>query len=81
MLNANKLRGKIIERGLSIGFVAQQIGVHKSTFYRKLSGECQFTIKDADIITKELNLSTEDAVDIFFGPKVAEMRITRKEVS
>ena len=35
MVNVNKLRGKIVENGMSIPELAANIGIDKATFYRK----------------------------------------------
>lgn len=67
MVNANKLRGKIVERGLSVSSVSAAIGVHKSTFYRKLSGDAPFTIQDADRLVDVLGLTSEETKSIFFS--------------
>lgn len=72
MVNVNKLKGKIIEKGKSVDCIAREIGIDKSTLYRKLSlfGE-QITIKEADVIVKVLELNKDEAVSIFFAQYVA----------
>lgn len=71
MLNPNMLRGKIVERGFSIASVSEAMHINKSTFYRKLSGDCEFTIRDADMLVNILSLSLEEARAIFFSQIVA----------
>lgn len=71
MVNTNKLKGRIIEKGYSVATLAKAIGVDKSTFYRKLGGECPFTIQDADRIADVLQLTPDEAVAIFFSQIVA----------
>lgn len=39
MVNTNKLRGKMVERGVSMEQVAVAIGVDKSAIYRKINAE------------------------------------------
>lgn len=72
MTNMNKLRGKIVEKGMTVGTLAKNIGVNRSTLYRKIStnGE-NFTIGEADLIVRALQLSCEEAVSIFFSQYVA----------
>lgn len=54
------------------------IGVNRSTFYRKLKGEGKgFSVEEAQKITAVVPLSGEEAVQIFFGNKVA--KTLRKE--
>ena len=68
MANMNKLRGKIVENGLSVEILAERIGIDKTTFYRKIAqGGRTFTIKEANDIARELHLSMDDCVAIFFS--------------
>lgn len=71
MVNTNKLRGKIVECGMSVVELAEAMGVDKATLYRKLNNSESFTVKDADSIASALRLSKEDAVAIFFSQYVA----------
>lgn len=72
MVNVNKLRGKIVEKGTTIEAVADGIGIDASTFYRKLqSNGDKFTIKEADDITRFLSLGASEATAIFFSQFVA----------
>lgn len=72
MINVNKLKGKIVENGLSITELAERIGIDRSTLYRKIgrNGD-EFSIKEANLIARELKLSREEAVAIFFTRLVA----------
>lgn len=72
MVNVNKLRGRIVEAGLSITELADRIGIDKATFYRKISsGGETFLIKEADAISRELNLTGDEVNAIFFAQFVA----------
>lgn len=71
-ININKLRGKIVESGLTVAELAQKIGIDRSTLYRKLSNDGDtMLVKDANAIVAALNLSADDAVSIFFNQIVA----------
>ncbi|MDU2491663.1 MAG: helix-turn-helix transcriptional regulator [Clostridium celatum] len=72
MINIQKLKGKIIEKGLSISELAQKIDINRATLYRKLkdNGE-NISIKEANLIVKELGLTVEEANSIFFENYVA----------
>lgn len=75
MVNVLKLRGKMVEKEVNVAELAKRIGVDTSTLYRKLNAaEESFTIKEANLITKELDLSKEEAVEIFFAHDVADKR-------
>ena len=76
MVNINKLKGKIVECGLSISELSTLIGVDKATFYRKINSEGKnFTIGEVDLIEKELKLNCDEVNSIFFSQFVADMRI------
>jgi DNA-binding XRE family transcriptional regulator len=72
MVNVNKLKGKIVECGLNIEELSSKIGINKTTFYRKMSSDGKyFTIEEADLISKELNLTYDEVNSIFFSQYVA----------
>lgn len=72
MVNVNKLKGKIVECGLSISELSSLIGVDRATFYRKINSEGRnFTIGEADLIAKELKLNCDEVNSIFFSQFVA----------
>lgn len=72
MVNVNKLKGKIVEKGMSVEALAEKIEMNKSTLYRKLNnlGET-FTVKECDDICVSLELTRPEAVEIFFAQFVA----------
>lgn len=72
MVNINKLKGKVVEQGMTIETLAHKIGIDKSTLYRKMNNKGEtFTIKEASLICKILNLSGQEATAIFFSQYVA----------
>lgn len=72
MVNVNKLKGKIVECGLNISELAEKIGMDRSTLYRRLNSDGKyFTIEEADLISKGLNLTCKEACTIFFAQYVA----------
>lgn len=72
MVNANKLRGKIIEKGLSVKELADNLEMDRSTLYRKMNSEGDtMTISDAVNISRILDLSLEEVNSIFFSEFVA----------
>ena len=64
-MNALKLKGKIIENGMSIGKFAEELGVSRSSLWRKMDSG-YFTIGEAEKIVSILNLRHDDAIEIFF---------------
>lgn len=66
-MNIRKLRGKMVERGMNVEALAAELKTTRSSMYRKLS-ECEkITIKEARKIKDALELTAEEATDIFFG--------------
>lgn len=66
-MDLNKLKAKIIEKGWNVEKLAEQIGVERSSMYRKLNNFEKITIGEARKITSVLNLSNEEASSIFLG--------------
>jgi plasmid maintenance system antidote protein VapI len=66
-MDLNRLKGKIIEKGWNVEMLAEQIGVERSSMYRKLNNFEKITIGEAKRIKDALNLSNEEASSIFLG--------------
>lgn len=66
-MKTNKLKGKIVERGMNVSKLAECIGIDKATLYRKLNNFDSFTIGDALKIKDALGLSNQEAYDIFLA--------------
>ena len=69
MIDTAKLRGKIVEKGLTQQDVAYLIGKTPKTFYRKMKKG----VFDSDEITTMFEaLSIDNPTEIFFANKVAQ---------
>lgn len=75
MLDVQKLKGKIVEKGKSVESVSAELGINPATFYRKLKNN-SFEINEADKLVDILSLTSDEAIAIFFSNAVAEMRQT-----
>lgn len=71
MVNVQKLKGKIMERGTTQEALAKALGIDRSTFYRKMRQDGNFTIKEVNLIVSALHLSKDEAMSIFFADLVA----------
>ena len=72
MVNINKLKGKIVERGMSMEALADLTGLSRATLYRKINANGEdFTIREADSIAHALELTYEEVNAIFFSQFVA----------
>lgn len=66
-IDVNRLKGKTVELGLTGAAVAEKLGIDQSTYYRKLgAGGGSFTIAQAQMISKILELSPNECSTIFF---------------
>ena len=66
-MNATKLKTKIKEKGFSISTIAILIGVHNSLLHKKINGYEPMSIYEAMCIKEILNLTNEEALDIFLS--------------
>lgn len=60
-----KLKGKMVEKGFTVETLSAAIGIDRSTLYRKLEAIEKFTIGEARKIKLVLELTNEEAVQIF----------------
>lgn len=66
-MNVLKLKGKVVENNFTIEKIAENLGIDRSTLYRKLNDNGDnITIKQANIIVKLLKLSSQETISIFF---------------
>ena len=70
MLDVQKLKGKIVEKGKSVESVSAELGINPATFYRKLKNN-SFEINEADKLVDILSLTSDEAIAIFFSNKIA----------
>lgn len=66
MIKVNKLKAKIIECETSIEKLSRKININKVTFHRKMKNN-SFFVNEVDSIAKELKLTSEETMEIFFA--------------
>lgn len=66
-MNVNKLKGKIIEKGMNVEGLAKCIDINRSSMYRKLNDSEKISIAEAMRIKDVLELTDEEATEIFFA--------------
>ena len=67
-MNVEALKKCIRNRQKSIDSVARDMGVNRSTIYRKLQRQGEsFTVEEVKKLTESLNLTEKEATDIFFS--------------
>lgn len=67
-MNANLLRGKIAEVGLTQGQLAEMAGMSSNSLSRKLSGKRDFRLEEVQRICSALNI--DDPTPYFFAPAI-----------
>jgi len=66
LVNTNKIRGRIMEQGLTIGSLASIIGISPSTLGRKIKNHADMTLGEVESIRDILKIPPERVVDYFF---------------
>ena len=64
-MNISKLKGKIVEREMSVEKLADIIGVGRASLYRKLNNAEKITIGEAIKMKDALSLDDSEAYEIF----------------
>ena len=64
-MNMNKLKAKIVERGMNVEELADIIGITVQTLYRKMKAPLKITVGEAIQIKDVLDLSDQEALEIF----------------
>lgn len=62
----SKLRGRMVERGVTQAQLAEKIGINKATLSVKLNGRYGFVTDEILSICKELGIHTEEISNYFF---------------
>lgn len=66
-MNVNKLKSRLVERGLNVAALAAELGIHPVTMYAKLNKFEKITIGEAVKIKAFLGLTDEEAIEIFLS--------------
>ena len=65
-VDTKKLSGKIVEKGTTKEAIADEIGINRSTFYRRIKTG-KLLVGDVHKMCEILHLSTSEAIDIFLA--------------
>ena len=72
MANMLKLKARIVEMNMNVESVAKEIGIDKSTFYRKMQNDGDdFTVSEVKKLSNVLNMDLDVLSNIFFESSVA----------
>jgi hypothetical protein len=64
-LNADKLKGKLVENKKSYAQCADVLGVTLTTFNNKINGSSKFYIDEVRLLSEFLKLTNAEKIDIF----------------
>ena len=67
MFNAELLKEKIADSGMTMVAVAKHANIGRVTLYNRLNGKGEFTASEIIGLTNALNLSKPDREKIFFS--------------
>jgi len=66
-MKINKLKGKIVEKNMSVEKLADAINIDRSSLYRKFNNAEKITIGEALRIKEALQMTEAEAYDIFLA--------------
>jgi hypothetical protein len=70
-MNARKLKAEMVLKDKSVDDVCAAAGFGRSSWFRKISGETEFTQGEISAISNLLSLNSEQIGSIFFDPEVS----------
>lgn len=70
MTNREKLKGKIVENGLTQEQLADMLGITIATFNYKVNNKSEFKASEIKKLASVLHLTDEEVNAIFFADKV-----------
>ena len=71
MINTNKLKGRIVELGLTQKDIAKALGIVTPTVSQKINNVRGMDVKEAFIIAEVLNIPDEEFREYFFKEEIA----------
>ncbi len=66
MINSNKIKGRIVEKGLTIQIIAPQMQITPYTLGKKISNESPMTLDEALKLALILDITPEEIIEYFF---------------
>lgn len=66
-MNLQKLKGKLVEQKANYSETANNLGLSVTAFSNKMNGKSKFYIDEIEKLSKQLNLSDAEKIDIFLS--------------
>ncbi len=76
MFDKNLFKYYVGRAGKTFGLTAAFLGVNEATLYRKVNGISDFTREEIQRLKDYLNLTDQEALQVFFAPKLTETQET-----
>ena len=73
-MQRNRLKAALSLRGVSVDDLCFDIGMSRSAWYRKVSGDSEFTREEVARIARRLSLTREEFIAVFFDDIVSNER-------
>lgn len=70
MINTAKIKGRIVEKGLTIQAIAPKIPCSAYTLGQKIGNESPMNLEEAMVLVEELNITKEEFADFFLIKKL-----------
>lgn len=64
MFNKAKFKAKVIEKGLTMEYIAHKLGINQATLYRKMNGSSDFFRSEIQKLCVLLDIT--NPIEIFF---------------
>lgn len=71
MINTNKLKGRMVELGITQDEMAKELNIAQSTLNLKLNGKRPMQIAEAEAISNMLKINTGEFGIYFFSLEIA----------
>ena len=66
-MNLNKIKGKLKENNLTYADISLTLGISRTAFNDKINGKRKFYVDEIKEISKKLNLTDEEKINIFLS--------------
>ena len=75
-MNADKLRGKMAEKRVTVTGLSTLLDMSETTFWRKANSKSEFTRDEIEKISGILHLENSELLEIFFSPELTETQVS-----
>lgn len=70
-MDVKELKAQMIRKDKTVDQLCAAIGISRTSWFRKVGGDSQFTQEELRGLRNELGLNDEQTIEIFFSDKVS----------